>query len=204
MDVNFYRAFDGYDYILITQLDVFIFNDQFKKFASFNYDYIGAPWFENYGYATETSKLIGAGNGGFSLRKIDSFLYVLEFLKRFEKPISIKKLLKSLISDPISFLRVLKNLSEYSKDPEKCILPGKYSKFEDIYWATHVNTIFSWFKVANVEESIPFAFEVNPRVLYRKNQNKLPVAVHAWEKYDFEFWKPFIENYGYDLSKNEV
>jgi hypothetical protein len=203
-DINFYKAFDEYDYILITQLDVFIFDDQLQMFASFGYDYIGAPWFENYGHATETNKLIGAGNGGFSLRKVDSFLRILDSLKGFEKPMILKNLIRFFISDPRSFLKAAKNLIAHSDNPEKCILPGKYSKFEDIYWATHVNTIFSWFKVASIEESIPFSFEVNPKVLYSMNQNKLPMAAHAWEKYNLEFWKPFIENYGYSLSKSEI
>ncbi len=69
MTMDFYKSFSNYDFILITQLDVFVFSDMLERFCKLNYDYIGAPWFEGFNMATENSPIIGVGNGGFSLRK---------------------------------------------------------------------------------------------------------------------------------------
>ena len=40
----FYQAFFGYDYMLLYQLDAFVFSDQLAHFCGLGYDYIGAPW----------------------------------------------------------------------------------------------------------------------------------------------------------------
>ena len=72
---EFYKRFVDYDYMLIYQLDAFVFSDRLIEFCDMEYDYIGAPmpsWGKNW-------KEIGCniGNGGFSLRKIKSFIKVL-------------------------------------------------------------------------------------------------------------------------------
>lgn len=77
----FYSLFDSYEYLLTYELDAFVFKDELIEWCNKNFDYIGAPWFEKYGYATEDSKIIGVGNSGFSLRKIKSIVEVLENLE---------------------------------------------------------------------------------------------------------------------------
>lgn len=68
LDADFYLKFKDYEYILVCQLDVFVFHDKLDEFCGLGYDYIGAPsvlrrndcgMYELYG-----------GNGGFSLRKV--------------------------------------------------------------------------------------------------------------------------------------
>lgn len=66
-DALFYGLFAGYEYMLIYQLDAWVFSDRLEEFMNLGYDYIGAPhcsW-EN-GYPI-------VGNGGLSLRKIQAF-----------------------------------------------------------------------------------------------------------------------------------
>lgn len=72
---EFYNAFTDYQFMLIYQLDCWIFSDNLEYFVSLDYDYIGAPWFEK---NTEKNKarVTKCGNGGFSLRKIDKFIEV--------------------------------------------------------------------------------------------------------------------------------
>ena len=67
----FYEAFLDFDYILIYQLDAFVFYDALEKFCSLGYDYIGAPaaYHSWYGYK-QGNKIPRVGNGGFSLRKV--------------------------------------------------------------------------------------------------------------------------------------
>ena len=43
----FYESFLDFKYVLIHQLDVFIFKDELNYWCNQNYDYIGAPWFKD-------------------------------------------------------------------------------------------------------------------------------------------------------------
>ena len=76
LDVKFYRRFAAYEYMLIYQLDAFVFKDELEHFCNMGYDYIGAPIarFNALWHA------MGArvGNGGFSLRRISAAVRMLE------------------------------------------------------------------------------------------------------------------------------
>lgn len=91
LSTDFYRRFTDYEYMLLYQLDAFVFSDRLAYFCSLGYDYIGAPmrrWEKNW-------KDIGCtvGNGGFSLRKISSSIRVLSEKKKifYQMPESWKK-----------------------------------------------------------------------------------------------------------------
>lgn len=80
MSLEFYRAFDFYDYILIYHLDAFVFSDKLNYFCSMGYDYIGAPWPFHCGHQPDVygeNVFLHVGNGGFSLRKVNSFVDLL-------------------------------------------------------------------------------------------------------------------------------
>ncbi len=75
---QFYERFNDYKYILIYQLDAFVFRDELHVFCSMEYDYIGAPWI--YGRVFYINGMGGyyyTGNGGFSLRKVGACLEAL-------------------------------------------------------------------------------------------------------------------------------
>lgn len=75
----FYNMFIKYDYILIAQLDSFIFKDEVIEFCKLGYDYIGAPWPGRVRVYTDNNvKLLSVGNGGLSLRKVRSHIDLLE------------------------------------------------------------------------------------------------------------------------------
>ena len=91
LSAEFYSAFAAHTYILIYQLDAYAFSDRLLEFCALGYDYIGAPW--SNGLAR--SKFRGAarlkrafkwlpvtyecevGNGGFSLRRVQTMLAYL-------------------------------------------------------------------------------------------------------------------------------
>lgn len=76
---EFYRRFSGYEYILIYQLDAFVFSDKLRMFCGLGYDYIGAPWIDgSFYYKDREAKVWYVGNGGLSLRRVESFIEVLE------------------------------------------------------------------------------------------------------------------------------
>jgi hypothetical protein len=44
MSKEFYELFIEYDYIIIYQLDCFVFKDSLENWLYTGFDYIGAPW----------------------------------------------------------------------------------------------------------------------------------------------------------------
>ena len=60
----FYKAFLPYEYMLIYQLDCWVFRDELDEWCDKGYDYIGAPFFVKW----FSDRGLYVGNGGFSLR----------------------------------------------------------------------------------------------------------------------------------------
>lgn len=83
VNIEFYRRFVKYEYMLIYQLDAIVFSDRLLEFCNMGYDYIGAPWLGGmrkiYNFSRE---YFYVGNGGFSLRRIKTFIQIC----RLEKP----------------------------------------------------------------------------------------------------------------------
>ncbi|MDR3715403.1 MAG: DUF5672 family protein [Puia sp.] len=179
MSLEFYQSFDEFDHILIYQPDAFVFRDELEYWCKKGYDYIGAPWFENFQNAGKESNIIGVGNGGFSLRKVSSFIKGvkrLHFLRRLG-----------------GFSRFLAGEAAYS------ILFSSVHMQEDIFWTRCMPLIRSSFSVAPVTDAVKFSFEVHPNVLFEMNNRDLPFGCHAWWRYDLDFWTPFVESYGHKL-----
>lgn len=77
----------GYDWMLLHQLDAFLFHGNVEPFLNSKYDYFGAPWiggqllsphFKNAYLLKLFGKRVFVGNGGFSLRRISSVLSLLK------------------------------------------------------------------------------------------------------------------------------
>lgn len=79
---SFYSRFSNYDYILIYQLDAFVFEDKLPYFCDLGYDYIGAPWLRGMIKRVGTEmKIFYVGNGGFSLRHVRNTIKLLNAYK---------------------------------------------------------------------------------------------------------------------------
>lgn len=104
LSVDFYRRFGDTAYILICQTDAWIFRDELDDWCLKEYDYVGAPWVKRPRYSyfpfniyfllrkyyyivrqrlmsddkitapTRYERFDHVGNGGLSLRKVDSFI----------------------------------------------------------------------------------------------------------------------------------
>ena len=192
--LEFYNRFKNFEYILIYQLDAWVFRDELDYWCNKGYDYIGASWFDNYKNFGEKFMEF-AGNGGFSLRKVRSTLFVLKTYKYYRTPVNLfvwefnnSSLIRFLFRLPIIFLKVLgirNTFKHYTRN---------YKSNEDAFWVNIVPEYFPDFKIAPYREAIPFAFECQPQKLFEMNNCKLPFGCHAWEKYDYEiFWKNYIQ-----------
>lgn len=99
MSEEFYSAFQDSQYILIYQTDAYVFRDELEQWCREGYDYVGAPWLKKPVYNLPVISWIMSigfnrdrrkgrrnkqelynkvGNGGLSLRKVQSHLRVVK------------------------------------------------------------------------------------------------------------------------------
>jgi len=193
---EFYERFAKYDYILVHQLDAFVFSDELLAWCRRDYDYVGAPWLPSnrvpnwytlsraqlrriyYRWARKTyrdTKIINAkqyaysvGNGGFSLRRTKQMLKVLQSLSA--------------------------RADRYRNgDLER--------HHEDIFFCVEANRYFHHVKLPNFREAAAFSWELQPAVARELNRGKLPFGCHAWNKMYRDEWRPIFENLGYRLDE---
>lgn len=163
---EFYKAFADYEYILISQPDVYIFRDELEEWCGRGYDYIGAPWLERDVYKRPFIKqymkweqarkhsqgkrcrqdLFGkVGNGGMSLRRVSAHI---EAIGRYRSVIDY-----------------------YLETPRPFYA-------EDIFWGTEVKE----FRYPSEDEALLFAFDKDPDYCYYRTGGRLPFGCHAWNK----------------------
>jgi len=196
----FYSLFADYTYLLTYELDAFIFNDDLDYWCDKNYDYIGAPWFD--AYDPEKGNILRVGNSGFSLRKIAAIQNGIKHIyyvdpTRFRAIKNTRLLQKSKL---VIYKQLNKVEALISKFYDENISLQKASFLcEDRVISEFMTRSIKEFNIAPVDDAFKFSFEVNPGILYEMNNYALPMGCHAWWLYDLEFWKPYIESYGYKL-----
>lgn len=179
---HFYAQFRNYTYILIYQLDAFVFKDELQMWASKGYDYIGAPWIHAGEYATpqgiRTCRLKylwyklkdnrrgmekyfsgQIGNGGFSLRKVTKMLQITHLYK--------------------------KQIAEQLDDSQPFYAEDLWLLFEPKYKHRLRKPYF--------KKAIRFSMEMMPEKAYQWNNYVLPFGCHAFNREPYkQFWSSFI------------
>jgi hypothetical protein len=79
----FYEAFANYEYILIYQLDAYVFEDNLLAWCAKGYDYIGAPKLRKHHLKGQASCSPVLFNGGLSLRKVKPLLRYIRIYQLF-------------------------------------------------------------------------------------------------------------------------
>lgn len=183
LDKHFYQRFAEYEYMLVYQLDAWVFRDELDDWCNKGYDYIGAPWIEK--DENGNIELAGVGNGGFSLRRIQHFIDVLSHRGpvRSGKQLHLKPSIKNKVYKFFYSLGYQNNLSYYKKDE---------TIFEDIFLSIFLADTKLRALTPDAETACHFAFEQAPSYLYSKTK-QLPFGCHAWQKYEYDsFWKEHI------------
>lgn len=179
---EFYQRFAGYDYILIAQLDTYIFRDELAAWCDKGYDYVGAPWLVRPVYRSSLLRLTSlikrvwcrlwklpnsqdtnfkVGNGGLSLRRVESHLKALRQLP--------------------------------DKVDEYLAHNGNHMFNEDVFFGVEVNRHGTLFRYPDYKEALDFSFDKYPALCYRLNGEKLPFGCHSWYKRKMRgFWLPII------------
>jgi hypothetical protein len=191
LDGLFYKEFLGYEYILIYQLDAFVFKDDLNYWCNQGIDYVGAPWMRKKDYPNIFKAIISrglqylavrynikkrglpskkqfdnnVGNGGLSLRKVQVFYDVC--LQQRDK------------------------IAEYNKQPQH-----QYN--EDAFWGIEVNRKNKILNIPGYKKALSFAFELAPERAYKINNYQLPFGCHAWDL-NIDFWKPIFKELGYEI-----
>jgi hypothetical protein len=201
---KFYRAFEGYEYILIYQLDCLVFANNLEAWCRKGWDYVGAPWLAD--TADPTKGFSFVGNGGLSLRRVSRAVEVLTSRKLMEDPKE-----RGLQTGPRS--QVIRDRLESSPLLKRLLIAGKTflhrlgyhnnvrwvvrdtvrtDRHEDQFWAHDARKFVSEFQVPSPLEALEFSFELAPRYCFEMNFRRLPFGCHAWCRYDREFWEPFL------------
>lgn len=196
MQPSFYLRFLDYDYILLYHLDALVFSDQLSLWCDQGYDYIGSAWVDHpdapyYGMPDYKNK---AGCGGFSLRRVRSFLRVLQSSQRpyidpevrWREQHAHRDAVQRLLRRPERYLKS----SRYSCGPRAEIRRWKIC--EDVFWVSRAPYYRPDFKVAPFETGIYFGTECVPKYCYQLTNETLPFGCHAWERWDRDFWKTFL------------
>lgn len=177
---NFYQGLAEYEYILIYQLDCYVFRDELEAWCNMGYDYIGAPWVcqdlpqwvvtkkRNYPMDIRLlHKLTGfrllseVGNGGLSLRKTSS---------------------------------MIRNLGLFS------LRTRYYNGNEDVFMAHYMGALNPFMRIPDTKTALKFAFDAHPDIAFEMNGKNLPFGCHAWWRQDkgtydhnLNFWQNHIE-----------
>lgn len=212
MSNRFYETFIKWSHALIYQLDCLVFSDELMEWCCKGYDYIGAPWINKYFLDDPSEGLWRVGNGGLSLRKIESHLKILQtqvFSGSLYADGGAKPWNAISQEDEIGLYKSLLPSSDSSEVDEKFITTienecKSYAFNEDAFWSLEAPKIDSDFKVPDCFEALAFAFEMSPEWCYEKNNRKIPFGCHAWNKYNKRFWDAVINNIPYDHSNNHA
>lgn len=186
LSLTFYERFRHYRYMLIYQLDAYVFSDQLKEWCDKGYDYVGAPWMRKNKQFHHT-----CGNGGLSLRHIDSIIQLLS-LPANEKLFSLRGLRscyrKGSVWHKIKgitlglLMGARRNSVRYFIEEEGVT--------EDVFYSAQK---FDRFRIPDSEEAMWFAFERYPSYLFQLTGGQLPFGCHAWHRFEYEeFWRTYI------------
>ena len=186
-----YNRYKRFEYLMFFEPDAFVFRNELTDWMNAGYDNIGAPWQEGQVRATPDAPFIGAGNGGFALRRVAAFRKAMYSFGYLRAP---KELIARWWDRPF-WMKVLKFpglILDFTLRNNTFFLLNHYTESEDTFWGKYVPRAHPWFRVAPPEVALRFSFETNPRTMYARNNHELPFGCHAWWRYDLEFWKPFI------------
>ncbi|MDR0972768.1 MAG: hypothetical protein LBM61_02120 [Prevotellaceae bacterium] len=178
LSAAFYQRFRTYEYVLIYQLDAWVFRDELAEWCARGFDYIGAPWLQKpiyrwplvrsymqwlhkrklqTGKPSKQSLYNRVGNGGLSLRRVESHLRAV--------------------------------LNYQSRIAWFLAQPRSHFYNEDVFWATEVPE----FIYPSPEEALRFSFDKYPAYCYQLTGGRLPFGCHSWYKRKMrKFWQPII------------
>ncbi len=199
LSLDFFQRFASSDYILLCQLDVFVFYDALPEWCAKGYSYVGPPWFAGFEPPLDEARLWAVGNGGFSLRKVADCLRVLHTRRAiFSWPTLLRECfrpgLRAGLRQLPAYLRrgLWGNSTHYTRND--------YAAQEDVFWSLICADRFAWYTVPTPTEALAFGFDHHPTRMLELNGDRLPMGFHAWDRHRNEFWTALFAERGYSLA----
>jgi hypothetical protein len=188
---KFYRSFSAYEYILVYQLDCLVFADELLDWCERGYDYVAPPH-------TIGDRDPQVGNGGFSLRRVESFLAVLDSRIRTVDPRAHwaehwaqKPALERWRNLPRRYAKRLLRFNGVQMEIKR--LSSAYLGWaEDWFWTLQAEKYLPTFRRAPTAEGLRFGFNEAPRESFEALGRRLPFGCHGWNRFDREFWEPYL------------
>lgn len=194
LSVEFYEGFSQYEFLLMYHLDALVFSDQLLQWCERGYDFVGPPWIP--GDTIRWTDEEAVGNGGFALLKVGGFLRMLRSRRRFRDPAAALRGIKASGSGREFALNVVRWVRAWlpvDNDARAHVRSWlKSGMGSDLFISRFASYYNPEFRRPSVDEALEFAFEVEPRECFRRKGNQLPFGCHAWDRYDREFWEPFL------------
>jgi len=159
-----YDAFSDYEYILIYQLDAWIFKNDILNWCNTGYDYVGGPIFSPDSYWPDimnNSRVPQVGNGGLSLRKVETMKTIFD-----------------------------RNGEVFNSLPEKIVEYINNGYPEDITICNIINKYY-FINIASYRKALKFSWDFNCDYAYKLSGNNIPMAAHRVFANKI-FWKNFI------------
>jgi hypothetical protein len=146
--------------MLILQTDAILLKNELPIWIANGYDYIGAPWPKGYSLTIQTTSL----------------------------PIEGGILCTTFIGNGGLSLRKIRSCIELLREfPDLAASWQTTGHAEDLFFG-FLSTISDFFKTPNIKVAAKFSHDIEPQFLSQLINNDIPFGVHAWTKYNREFW----------------
>lgn len=181
---DFYLRFQAWEYMLIYQLDAYVFSDQLEEWCRKGYDYVGAPFLK----LNREVDPMNSGNGGFSLRRIQKFIDVFSVKGKVLTARGLWRFYRyrgPLHRLPLT-LRGIFGYRNHLKD-----FMNWQTANEDLFYAMLDDSVLKW-RIAHTPEAMYFSYEGRPSWLYART-GRLPFGCHAFRQNEFDtFYSQYI------------
>ncbi|WP_338441303.1 DUF5672 family protein [Synechococcus elongatus IITB4] len=192
----FYVHYQNFTHMLIVQLDAYVFRDELIYWCSQPWDYIGAPLYpQGAPYGEKYCQCIGVG--GFSIRKIDSFLRAFkanpalfrwQHLKERMRPFNLYGRFHILLQY-FRFLLTFDNQLTQKNNQ----LHNLVGINEDVVFGKYLPIACPWFRVPPYD--IARAFSIDRHIVEDLSiLGNTPFGTHAWWTIpeNLSAWHPYI------------
>lgn len=204
---EFYARFAAYEYILVHQLDAFVFSDQLQDWCMRGYDYVGAPWIWSQHQPTLPYRLYMAVLSGLC-RVIDR--------PRPDDPPPDKFFQRQLCyaagNGGLSLRRVASMRDVLARFPRRVEIyrngpPATWAERprgrlgEDVFFSIEANRYRRHVKTPGLAVAARFAWETSPAIAASLTGGQLPFGCHGWDKLHLDHWRPVFARLGYQLDE---
>lgn len=181
---SFYQRFVDFEYLFIYQLDAFVFRDELAYWCKKGYFYIGAPY-------------IFVDLDSYPIKFLTKYRALLKWFNRkgmgFYSYRHVGNGGLSLRHIP----KTLQLLTWFRKSADNWT-----TLMEDNFFCYWGNVFFFYFNLAKEHDALRFSLELDAERSYNFAGKHVPFGVHAFMRYEPNFWIPLIEMEGYELNSS--